>query len=320
MSGAARGRRRGAALAGLLLGAALAVPWPGLPPADLMEDAAGARCLPPLTRAHALQVGAHRTWVVVSLRRVESGWEFTRAGRPARLDDEEVVEGPSARFYLLGTDGLGRDVTVRLLAGIRHSLIVGVLCVGLALAAGAGVGGAAGLAGGWLDAVLMRGVDVVASVPRLVFFLLCAALVEPSTAAVVAVLAATTWTGLARIVRAEVLAVRSGDAALAARALGAPGGRLLVGHVLPALAPVLGVAASLRFADTIVLESALSFLGLGAPHPAVSLGDLIASGREVLAEAWWVAALPGVVLVGLQLGVRAGVKGLLGAGEPPSLV
>jgi peptide/nickel transport system permease protein len=311
--------RSGSAALVLILLATLGAPWlaPGSP--DLQEDVAGARCLPPLTRAHAIRIEPHRTRIVTSLVRTPQGWEYVRAGRFERIAEDRLLAPPSPRFYLLGTDSLGRDMASRLLHGLRHSVGITALSVALALLLGIGVGSAAGLAGGWWDAVLMRGVDVLMSIPRLLLFLLCATLFEPSTLLLVLVLGATTWTGLARVVRAQMMRLRQSDLALAARASGFAPPRVLVRHLIPQIGPVIVVTASLRFADTMLLESALAFLGLGTPPPAVSLGGIIASGRDVLAEAWWIIAWPGILISTIVLAVRSALGGLFRIPDPPSL-
>jgi peptide/nickel transport system permease protein len=298
---------------------ALAGPWVAPYPPDRQEDVAGARLLPPLTRAHALQDGPHRLLIVTGLRRTPDGWEFDRGGLRQALPAADLARKPAPRFYLLGTDTLGRDLLSRLLHGVRHSVVVATLCVALALVIGACVGAVAGLAGGLWDEILMRGVEVVISVPRLLLVLVSAALFRPSNTTLVLVLGGTTWTGLARMVRAETLTFRGSSPALAARAAGSSAPRLIVRHLVPQIAPVLVVFAALRFADTIVLESALSFLGLGAPPPAVSLGDVLASGREALYEAWWVAAAPAALIAAIVLAVRSVSRGFFSLEDPPSI-
>ena len=298
---------------------ALAGPWVAPYPPDRQEDVAGARLLPPLTRADALQDGRGRLLIVTDLRRTAEGWEFDRAGRRQTLPAAAPAPQPSPRFYLLGTDTLGRDITSRLLYGLRHSVVVAALCVALALILGAGVGAAAGLAGGLWDAILMRGVEVVMSIPRLLLIVVCAAIFRPSLTTLVLVLGGTTWTGLARMVRAETLTFRGSSPALAARAVGSSAPRLIARHLVPQIAPLLVVFSALRFADIMVLESALSFLGLGAPPPAISLGDILASGREALYEAWWVAAVPGALIAAVVLSVRSASRRLFSLEDPPSL-
>jgi peptide/nickel transport system permease protein len=191
--------------------------------------------------------------------------------------------------------------------------------VAVALVVGVGAGASAGLAGGWWDRILMRGMEVLAAIPRLVLVLVCAALFTPSLPLLVLVLGGTTWTGLARLARAETLAFRDSGPAQSARAAGATAARLLLRHLVPQIAPLLVVFAALRFADTIVLESALALLGLGVPPPAVSLGDVLASGREALHEAWWVPAAPALLLAAIVLAVRSAARGLIRLQDPPSV-
>lgn len=305
----------GAAVAALLIAGAPAL---APRPPDLQEDVAGARYLPPLARAHALAIRPDGTRIVTDLRRVDGGWEYARAGERKRIADGDLAEPPSPRLYLLGTDSLGRDLASRLLHGLRHSAAVAALSVLLALGLGIAAGTIAGLSGGWRDAVVMRGVDVVMSVPRVLVYLVCATLFRPSNALLILVLGATTWTGLARLVRSRMAALRGGDLAMAGRATGASPIAVALRHLIPQAAPVIAVAAALRFADTILLESVLSFLGLAAPPPAVSLGTIVASGRDALADAWWIALPPGILLATLVILVRSWSSRLLAAEEPPS--
>ncbi len=312
-------RRSGPVVLAAILLAALGAPWLAARPPDLQEDVAGARYLRPLTRAHAIRIEPHRIRIVTLLKKAPEGWEFVRAGRRERVAEGRLLAPPSPRFYLLGTDSLGRDLVSRLLHGARHSIGVTALSVALALFLGISVGSAAGLAGGWWDAVLMRGVDVLMSIPRLLLFLFCATVFRPSTFLLVVVLGATTWTGLARVVRAQMMSLRHSPLALAALASGCAPPRIVLHHLVPQIGPLIAVTASLRFADTILLESTLAFLGLGAPPPAVSLGGIIASGREALAEAWWIVAWPGVLISAVVLVLRSALAGLFRIPDPPSL-
>jgi len=301
----------------VLLGA-LAPCLAPLPP-DLQEDVAGARYLPPFARAHLLRVSGQRSVIVTALRSTSDGWEFVRAGQPGSLPAARVSEPPVARVYLLGTDSLGRDLASRLLYGLRHSLGIAALSVALALALGVAVGAAAGLAGGGWDGWLMRGVDVLRSIPRLLLYFVCASLFQPSTLLVVLVLGATTWTGVARIARAEMLALRESGLAAAARAAGLPPVRTMFRHLLPQMGSILAVTAALRFADTLLLESALALLGLGSPPPAISLGGIMGSGRDALADAWWIAAWPGLLITTLLLALRSTTARFFRVSDPSSV-
>ena len=307
------------ALLGLLALLVTAAPLLAPRPPELQEDAAGARYLPPLTRGHGLRVDALHVRIVTGLRRTADGWEFERAGKKEALPGTALAGPPEPRFYLLGTDALGRDLLSRVLFGARHSLGIAALSVALALFLGIAVGSVAGYAGGAWDTALMRGVDALMSIPRVLVYLLCAALFTPSSLLLVLVLGGTTWTGLARVVRAGMMSIRTSDLALQARALGSRPLRVVIRHLLPQLGPVLATAASLRFADTLLLESALSLLGLGPPPPVVSLGGIMGSGRDVLAEAWWIVAWPGIVVAGTVAALRAATAGLFRLADPPSL-
>ncbi len=313
-----RGRWAPAWLAALFL-AGIAAPRLAPSPPDRQEDVAGARYLPPLTRAYALRLPQERTWIVTELRAVPNGYEYMRAGRRDSLPRDALAGPPAPRFYLLGTDSLGRDLASRLLYGIRHSLGVAALSVLLALLLGIAVGLAAGAGGGFWDAALMRGVDAIRCIPRVLLFLVCASLFPASDVMLILILGLTTWTGLARIVRGEMRGLMRSEMAAAARAGGASPARVALLHLLPQMGPLLAINTALRFADTILLESALSLVGLGAPPPAVSLGSIMASGRDALAEAWWIAAWPGLLIALSVLALRSAAVSSVRGSEPPSV-
>jgi len=210
-------------------------------------------------------------------------------------------------FHLLGTDRSGRDLLSRILHGAWISLAVGFAAMTIAVSVGTVLGALAGYFGGALDAVVLRLVDVFVAFPRLVLVLLFVTAWGPqiNPAVVVLVLGATGWMSVTRLVRAECQRLRALDFTVAARALGAGSLRTIFAHVLPnATGPIL-VAATLRVADAILLEAALSFLGFGVPASTPTWGNIIHSGRAALMDGvWWVPTLPGLLIVATVLSVN----------------
>ena len=203
----------------------------------------------------------------------------------------------AGRFHLLGTDGFGRDLFVRMMLAGRLSLIIGVVSAVIAALIGSAIGAVAAWRGGAIDLMAMSLTDALLSVPRLVLLLLCAALWRPSGATVAIVLIATGWMSVARLTRGEVLGVRRRQFVEAADALGARPRRVLWRHVMPnAIGPAI-VATTLGVGNAILLESGLSFLGLGVQPPQPSWGNMIAGGRDVIVVAPWVAIAPGLALI-----------------------
>jgi peptide/nickel transport system permease protein len=259
-------------------------------------------------------LAAHATRTATGLRLARLGSEVELpAAEVENLTDSGVADRVR---YPLGADRLGRDLLARLLRGARVSLGVGLCAVLLGLGVGVAVGGLAGGLGGWTDALLMRAVDALLCFPQLVLVLALAALLGPSLVLATVVLGATCWMPLARLVRAEIVALQSRDFVLAARAVGEGRLRVLRTHLLPnALTPAL-VAAALLVGDLILGEAALSFLGLGAQAPTASWGAMIADSRDALPTAWWAAVLPGGTLALTVIACNLVADGLRDAWDP----
>jgi peptide/nickel transport system permease protein len=209
---------------------------------------------------------------------------------PLTTDDHGV-------FHFLGTDRFGRDILARTMLAARISLVIGVLGSLLAGTVGITIGAIAAWRGGLIDRFLMSAADALLAIPRLILLLVCAALWRPSTLTVVAVLVATGWMAVARLVRAEVLGIRARPFVEAAAALGATEPRILWRHVLPNALGSAIVAITLGVGGAILLESGLSFLGLGVQPPQPSWGNMIADGRDAIVIAPWVALAPGLALI-----------------------
>jgi peptide/nickel transport system permease protein len=215
---------------------------------------------------------------------------------PNMIDLKEVLMPPTPA-HLLGTDTLGRDVLSRIIFGARVSLLVGFVAVGIATIIGVLVGALAGYYGGWLDQVLMRLVDLMLCFPTLFLILAVIAVLGPSIWNIMVVIGLTGWMGVARLVRAEFLSLKEREFVVAARALGASDGRLMLRHLLPnALTPVM-VNATLGVAGAILVESALSFLGLGVQPPTPSWGNILTMGKDNIEIAWWLSFFPGLAIL-----------------------
>ncbi len=218
--------------------------------------------------------------------------QFRRDG----LNDFGLPVGPSAKFWL-GTDGLGRDMLSRLVFGARISLGIGLVASLLSVLIGVLVGGSAAMAGGAVDSVLMRFVDLVMSLPSLLVILLFVAIVGPSVWITITVIVLLGWTYPSRVFRAEILSVRERDFVGAARAVGAGPGRIFFNHILPQVLPLLIVYVSLGVPGAIFAEATLGFLGLGVPPPAPAWGGMIQTGTSYSRASPAQVLLPGAAIV-----------------------
>jgi peptide/nickel transport system permease protein len=210
-------------------------------------------------------------------------------------------EAPDGSAHVLGTDQLGRDVMSRIVFGARVSLIVGFAAVGLGSLVGATAGILAGFRGGWTDTVVMTLADAQLAFPFTLLAIGIIAVLGPSFPTLVVVVGLSGWVGYARVLRAQVLALRSREFVDAIHALGGSVPRIVVRHLLPNVASSLIVIATLELARAIVLEATLSFLGLGIQPPTPSWGGMIHEGREYLDSAWWISTFPGLVLMATSL-------------------
>ena len=215
--------------------------------------------------------------------------------------EHAVLVPPCAEFWL-GTDRLGRDVLSRLLYGGQVSLWVGFVAVGISVSIGTVLGLISGYFRGWVDEIIMRGVDVMLCFPSFFLILAVIAFLEPSLANIMVVIGLTSWMGVARLVRAETLSLREREFVAAARLAGCSTARMLFGHILPnALAPIL-ITATLGVAGAILVESSLSFLGLGMSPPTPSWGNMLQDGKNVLECAPWLSLYPGLAILITVLG------------------
>lgn len=220
---------------------------------------------------------------------------------PTEPNVDMILFPPSAE-HLLGTDAIGRDIFTRLLYGARVSLWVGFIAVGISSLIGVTLGLISGYFGGIIDEIIMRIVDIMLCFPSFFLILAVIAFLEPSMMNIMIVIGLTSWTGLTRLVRAETLSLRERDFILATKLSGASKARILFVHILPnTLAPVL-VSATLGIAGAILVESSLSFLGLGVQPPYPSWGNMLLDGKDVLSNAPWLSLFPGLAIFITVLG------------------
>lgn len=220
---------------------------------------------------------------------------------PNAIHLDHILEPPSSLFWL-GTDRLGRDVFSRLLYGGRVSLWVGFVAVGISITIGTTLGLVSGYFRSWVDECIMRMVDIMLCFPSFFLILAVIAFLEPDMGNIMVVIGLTSWMGVTRLVRAEALSLREREFVAAARLAGVPAQTILLRHILPnALAPVL-ITATLGIAGAILVESSLSFLGLGVQPPTASWGNMLMDGKAVMESAPWLSVYPGMAILLTVLG------------------
>jgi peptide/nickel transport system permease protein len=217
--------------------------------------------------------------------------------------------------YLFGTDMLGRDLTAGVIYGARTTLLIGLVATAIAVLVGVTVGGLAGYFGGRLDVLLMRLTEIFQTIPFFLFAILLVAVLTPTITNVIVAIAVVSWPPMARLVRAEFLAVRNREFVQACVSMGMSHARIILVHVLPnTMSPII-VTGSLMVATAILIESGLSFLGLSDPN-VMSWGFIIGGGRTVLRTAWWVCTIPGLAIVATVTAINLVGEGLNDALNP----
>ena len=240
---------------------------------------------------------------------------FIAPHNPYSIHTSDILMPPSGA-HLFGTDDLGRDVFSRMIYSARISLLVGFVAVGIATVIGIIIGALAGYYGGWVDGVLMRFTDIMLCFPTIFLILAVIAILGPSILNIMVIIGITSWMGVGRLVRAEFLTLKERDFVMASRAVGAKDMRIIFRHILPnAMAPVL-VSAVLGIGGAILVESSLSFLGLGVQPPTPSWGNMLTAGKDNIEIAWWLSLFPGMAILTTVLGYNLLGEGLQDALNP----
>lgn len=234
---------------------------------------------------------------------------------PSAIDTNAILAGPSGS-HIFGTDTLGRDIFSRIVYGSRISLSIGFIAVGLAVLIGILFGSIAGYYGGSIDSGLMRFVDIMLCFPTFFLILAVISILEPSIFNIMVVIGLTSWMGVARLIRSEILTLKERNYVAAARVMGANDAWIIVRHLIPnAIGPVF-VSATLGIGGAILTESALSFLGIGVQPPTPSWGNILMDGKSTLGVAWWLTVFPGLFILFTVLAYNLLSEGLRDTLEP----
>jgi peptide/nickel transport system permease protein len=231
------------------------------------------------------------------------------------IDVQNILMPPSSTHFF-GTDDLGRDVCSRMIWGARISLAVGFVSVGISTLIGITLGALAGYYGKFVDIIIMRFVDIMLCIPGFFLILAVIAFLGPNIFNIMIIIGLTSWMGVARLVRAEFLSLKEREFVLGAKASGASDFRIIFIHILPnALSPVF-ISAVLGVAAAVLLESSLSFLGLGIQPPTPSWGNILTEGKSNIEIAWWLSVFPGLAILITVLGYNLLGEGLRDALDP----
>jgi peptide/nickel transport system permease protein len=280
---------------------------PASAPADtLAAEAPGARGGAGARRTRRLVVAGGLFVVALALMAVAAPWlaphDPLRQSLRARLS-RPTMEAADGKSHVLGTDHLGRDVLSRTIWGARVSLTIGFAAVLVGGILGSMLGILAGYRGGFTDSVIMTVADAQLAFPFILLAIGIIAVLGPSFPTLIVVIGLSGWVGYARVLRAQVMVLRSREFVDAIHALGGSVGRVILRHILPNVLSSLVVVATLELARAIILEATLSFLGLGIQPPTPSWGVMVQEGREYLDSAWWISTFPGIVLMVTSLAV-----------------
>lgn len=228
---------------------------------------------------------------------------------PEMINTDLIFNSPN-NIYYFGTDELGRDVYSRVVYGTRISIFVGFIAVGISTIIGVFLGLLAGFYGGIIDSFIMRFTDIMLSFPTFFLILAVIAFLNPSIINVMVVIGVTGWMGVARLVRAEVMSVKNREYIIAAQIQGLSQLKIMLKHILPNILSPVFVTATLGIAGAILIESSLSFLGLGVQPPTPSWGNILTEGQNNLTTAWWLSLFPGIAIVITALGYNLLGEGL----------
>ncbi|MDQ6832490.1 MAG: ABC transporter permease [Chloroflexota bacterium] len=296
-------------------------------PIPVLEPGTRAPAPPFLGGRPARQGFAPLRWIVANGRIAFGGTVIGIAALVAAFAPVLAPQRPEAQYvqlrlappgsaFILGGDGLGRDVLSRLIFAGRVSLSIGLLSMLITLIVGVSIGAIAGYFGGWADRLLMRLTDLVLVFPTFFLLILAVATFGRSLTLLILMIGFTSWPANARVVRALMLKLRRQDFVAAARVIGADDLRIVARHLVPQLIPVIIASATIRVASNILIESGLSYLGLGVAEPTASWGNMVADGARFARQAWWLVVFPGAAIFLVVLAFNLFGEGLRDALDP----